>query len=387
MGSVERSKKRVHVWKRAIVHFCLCFVMGFFTGFFPTGKSSIFSYDNFNYVVSSSLSNKQQFSPQPIETISNQPETTSRFNTTTSSTTSNVNVSEEAIVPMPQNHPQRMKLSEQKEQGREEVEVEEEKRQIPPPRKLVIIVTPTSTNDNKFQGVLLRRMANTLRLAKPPLLWIVVEGQSESNDMSQILRKTGIMYRHLVFKENFTDIEAELDHQRNVALKHIEHHKLSGIVHFASLSNVYDLDFFNELRKIEGFGTWPIAVVGANRQRVIIEGPVCDSSEVIGWHLRKMNNETDDIDSKPPIPISSFGFNSSILWDPERWGRTSPIQTTSQDSIKFVKQVVLEDETEIKGIPPDGCSKIMLWRLNFPIQSTPNNAIPPLTTAIDNSQR
>ncbi|XP_062117195.1 beta-1,4-xylosyltransferase IRX9-like [Humulus lupulus] len=377
MGSVERSKKRVHVWKKAIVHFCLCFVMGFFTGFFPTGKSSLFSYDNFNYVVSSSTSNKQEFSPQPIETTSHR-ETTIRFTTTTGSTTTNVNVSEEAIVPMPHERPQRMKLSEQEE--------EEEKRQLPPPRKLVIIVTPTSTNDNKFQGVLLRRLANSLRLAKPPLLWIVVEGQSESNDVSQILRKTGIMYRHLVFKENFTDIEAELDHQRNVALKHIEHHKLSGIVHFASLSNVYDLEFFDELRKIEAFGTWPMALLAANRQKVMIEGPVCDSSQVMGWHLRKMNNETDD-DSKPPIQISSFGFNSSILWDPERWGRTSPVQTTSQDSIKFVKQVVLEDETEIKGIPPDGCSKIMLWRLNFPFQSSPNNVVPPLSTAIDNSQR
>ena len=46
--------------------------------------------------------------------------------------------------------------------------------------------------------------------------------------------------------------------------------------------------------------------------------------------------------------------------------------------------MVLEDETEIKGIPPDGCSKIMLWRLNFPTQTAPNN--PSLTTATDNNQ-
>jgi len=61
---------------------------------------------------------------------------------------------------------------------------------------------------------------------------------------------------------------------------------------------------------------------------VKIEGPVCDSSQVIGWHLRNMNNETDTI--TPPIHISSFAFNSSILWDPERWGRTSSVQDTSQ---------------------------------------------------------
>lgn len=70
-----------------------------------------------------------------------------------------------------------------------------------------------------------------------------------------------------------------------------------------------------------------MALLAANREKVIIEGPVCDSSQVIGWHLKKMNNQTDP---RPPIHISSFAFNSSILWDPERWGRTSSLQSSSQ---------------------------------------------------------
>ena len=233
MGSVERSKKRVHVWKKAIVHFCLCFVMGFFTGFFPTSKASVFSY-NYSSVVSSN--SKLEFSPQPVEKLS--------VNRSLTAETPS-----EATVPEAtrhrEEHIQRVKLSEEEDE-------EHDKRQLPElrPRKLVIIVTPTSTND-KFRSVLLRRLANTIRLVQPPLLWIVIEGQSESKEVSEILRKTGIMYRHLVFKENFTDTEAELDHQRNIALKHIEHHRLSGIVHFAGLPNVYDLEFFDELRKIE----------------------------------------------------------------------------------------------------------------------------------------
>lgn len=75
------------------------------------------------------------------------------------------------------------------------------------------------------------------------------------------------------------------------------------------------------------FGTWPIALLTPNKKKVIIEGPVCDSSQVIGWHLRKLSNESD---MRPPIHISSFGFNSSILWDPERWGRPSALQKYSQ---------------------------------------------------------
>lgn len=227
------------------------------------------------------------------------------------------------------------------------------------PRRQIIIVTPTSSRD-RLREVGLRRLANTIRLIGQPLLWIVVEAKSESSNLAEIMRKTGIMYRHLVFKENFTDSEAEMNHQRNVALKHIEHHRLSGIVHFAGLSNFYDLRFFDELREIEYdfsfslslsfsiiiclfefkigvefrvFGTWPMAVVTANKKKVVIEGPVCDSSQVIGWHLKKMGNQIQN--PKPQIHISSFAFNSSILWDPERWGRTSSVQDTSQVCLNF----------------------------------------------------
>lgn len=324
---MERSKKKVQIWKKAIVHFSLCFVMGFFTGFAPTGRSSSPAFSNL-------------VSPQPSEILHPTPHNVSR------------SLGDET--PLPSN-------------------TEEA------PRRLVIIVTPTSTRD-KFRGVFLRRLANTIKLVSQPLLWIVVESQSNSDEFSKILRKTGIMYRHLVFKENFTDTEAELDHQRNVALKHIEQHRLSGIVHFAGLSNVYDLGFFDELRDIEVFGTWPMALLSANKQKVIIEGPVCDSSQVIGWHLKRMHNETD---VKPPIHISSFAFNSSILWDPERWGRPSSVQHTSQNSIKFVKQVVLEDETKLKGIPPEECSKIMLWSLQLQMAAPPIHHTQ--TTAFDSS--
>nr|ACN30914.1 unknown [Zea mays] len=42
----------------------------------------------------------------------------------------------------------------------------------------------------------------------------------------------------------------ERHHQRNVALGHIEHHRLAGVVLFAGLGDVFDLRFFDELRGI-----------------------------------------------------------------------------------------------------------------------------------------
>ncbi|WVZ09082.1 hypothetical protein V8G54_022428 [Vigna mungo] len=217
MGSLERSKKKVLLWKKAMLHFSLCFVMGFFTGLAPTGKSSLFS-------TKVAVSNRTQFAPQPSEM---------------SLLTNSVN--ESFIAPPPITMSMKPAIPET-----------EKKKTLPKlkPRRLIIIVTPTSTK-LPHQAVFLRRLANTIKLVPQPLLWIVVEAKTNSTELPEILRKTGIMYRHVVFKENFTELEAELNHQRNLALKHIEHHRLNGIVHFAGLSNVYDLQFFHQLRDIE----------------------------------------------------------------------------------------------------------------------------------------
>ncbi|XP_057779079.1 beta-1,4-xylosyltransferase IRX9 [Salvia miltiorrhiza] len=325
MGSLDRSKKKVHLWKKAAVHFLLCFMMGFFTGFAPNRKTSI-------------SSGNATMSPQPVEAFHQ--EKTRNFN---------ISLLVEAAEPAEEeqnNNPQ------QEKEETEELDI----------RRLVIVITPMSTR-NKLRGPLLRRLASTLKLVAQPLLWIVVEQQPEDSEVSETLRRSGIMYRHVVFKENFTDTTSEMDFQRNVALNHIEHHRLTGIVHFAGLSNVYDLAFFEEIRAVEGFGAWPIAKLSANRKKVVIEGPVCDSSEVVGWHLKKMNNVTDA--TPLPLHISSFAFNSSILWDPERWGRTSSVQDSSQNSIGFVRKEVLEEEAKLKGIPTEGCSKVLLWDLKM----------------------
>lgn len=230
MGSSERPKKKVHLWKKATVHFLLCFIVGFFTGFAPTNKPSFST----NHVIATTGS--PEISP-PSEEISVKPVEHENGNFDRS-------VLDESLAMKVQERSNIGPKEEKGEKGDKGKEVNLT------PRRLVIIVTPTSDKD-ELRGVLLRKMANTLSLVPPPLLWVVVESQSESTEVSDILRKTNVMYRHLVFKENFTDVEAELDHQRNVALKHIEYHRLSGIVHFASLYNVYDLSFFDELRTIE----------------------------------------------------------------------------------------------------------------------------------------
>ncbi|KAF5940751.1 hypothetical protein HYC85_021918 [Camellia sinensis] len=221
MGTVERSKKKVQFYNKATFHFFLCFVMGFFTGFAPTGN--IFT-----------TKSESSLSPSQARTQSDS------FNTSL--------LDETPIVTIPTKSKSESEFESESESEHARLTNLEEVELIP--NRLIIVVTPTSVKD-RLRAVYLRRLANTLRLVPPPLLWMVVEQKSNSAGVSEILRKTGIMYRHLVFKENFTDFEAEMDHQRNLALNHIEHHRLSGIVHFAGLSNVYDLSFFDEIRAIE----------------------------------------------------------------------------------------------------------------------------------------
>lgn len=115
-------------------------------------------------------------------------------------------------------------------------------------QKLLIIVTPTYARP--FQTYYLLRLAQILKLVPPPLLWIVVELTSQSAETADILRRSGVMYRHLVCSKNVTDIKDVNVHQRNVALSHIGTHRLDGIVYFADDDYIYLGDLFEQIRKI-----------------------------------------------------------------------------------------------------------------------------------------
>jgi hypothetical protein len=117
---------------------------------------------------------------------------------------------------------------------------------------LLLIVTVTRPDGGMEQDASLARLAHTLRHVEPPLLWIVVgaENRTATARAVRVLRGTGLMFRHLTYDaSNLTFADADANYQRNVALRHIEQHRLNGVVHFAGASVVYDLRFFQELRR------------------------------------------------------------------------------------------------------------------------------------------
>lgn len=242
------------------------------------------------------------------------------------------------------------------------------------PRPVLVVVTTTESAPaaSGERAAALTRMAHTLRLVAPPLLWVVVEAAPDVPATARLLRATGLMYRHLTYKDNFTAADAaagkERHHQRNVALGHIEHHRLAGVVLFAGLGDVFDLRFFEHLRQISAFGAWPVATMSRDERKVVVQGPACSSSAVTGWFSRDFSfgNGTAAAATARPrqVDVHGFAFNSSVLWDPERWGRYPTSEPDkSQDSMKFVQQVVLEDFSKVKGIPSD-CSEVMVWHVD-----------------------
>ncbi|XP_038982404.1 probable beta-1,4-xylosyltransferase IRX9H [Phoenix dactylifera] len=233
-----------------------------------------------------------------------------------------------------------------------------------PLRKLLIVVTPTY--DRALQACYLSRLGQTLRLVPPPLLWIVVEMNAPSMETARLLRRTGVMYRHLVCKKNSTHIKDRGVHQRNTALEHIERHRLDGIVYFADDDNIYSLELFERMREIRRFGTWPVAMLAQSKNKAILEGPVCNGSQVIGWQTNEKSKKLQRFH----VVMSGFAFNSTILWDPKRWHRLTSNAIRQLDTVKegfqettFIEQIV-EDESQMEGLPYN-CARIMNWHLRL----------------------
>lgn len=233
---LERSKSMGQSWRKALFHFLVCFLLGMFVGLTPfasptlsmnfMSKHQVFSIDVFRHddririydlprnatpVFERSEMNDSTISKQHISTGELRDESPlDAFGNKSVDESSNVSF-----------------------------------------HNLLIIVTPTYARP--LQAYYLSRLAHTLKLVPPPLLWIVVEMNSQSAKTAGLLRYSGIMYRHLICKQNLTDVNDRGMHLRNVALLHIETHHLDGIVYFADDENTYALDLFEQMREIRYF--------------------------------------------------------------------------------------------------------------------------------------
>ncbi|XP_042484322.1 probable beta-1,4-xylosyltransferase IRX9H isoform X1 [Macadamia integrifolia] len=344
--TLERSKSKGQLWRRALFHFFICFLVGIFIGLTPLISTNISinlgsKHQAFSFEVLSPDGNAHQY-----DGTSKKGSLAEAQRSQDNASLETWSVKQEQLLGISNDNP----VTQLPFQDSDLMD-----------RKLLIIVTPTYTR--LFQAYYLNRLAQTLRLVSSPLLWIVVEMFSQSAETADILRRTGVMYRHLACYKNLTSVRDRRVHQRNVALSHIETHRLYGIVYFADDDNMYSVNLFEQMREIRRFGTWPVALLTASRSKSRLEGPVCNDSQVIGWHTARRNRRFHSA-------ISGFAFNSTIIWEPKRWHRTMIEPIRQLDTVKeevqesmFIEQVV-EDESQMEGLGED-CSRIMVWHLHL----------------------
>ncbi|CAN6206550.1 unnamed protein product [Urochloa humidicola] len=234
------------VLRRAMLHSCLCFVVGLVTGLAPSDWADAASR--------AAAANAQVLSTRAARAMNH----TAALLTT---------------------HYQLRYYQPEAEQTKRKQQQEEQ-------QVLVVVTTTTTTAqaphqpDRERRSAGLTRTAHALRLVSPPLVvvWLVVEPAREAPPTAALLRRTGLVYRHLTYADNFTSCDEERHHQRNVALAHVEQHRLRGVLLFAGLADVYDLRLLDNLRHIRTLGAWPVATVWEQEGRVAVQGPLCTSS-------------------------------------------------------------------------------------------------------------
>jgi hypothetical protein len=221
---VPKQRRGGYLWKKALLHFSLCFVMGFFTGFAPSSSSS-WRANGGDPTPPHRVGD--QFAPSRMSVGGSQ-----RIHIDSASANQDGTGG-----------------------GGATVDVDDDGEEGSGPRRMLIVVTTTRSGagERRRRRPELLRLAHTLRLVRPPVVWVVVEPAADAPATAEVLRGTGVMYRHLAFRpeENFTTPAAEAHAQRNAALAHVEKHRLSGVVHFADAAGVYDARFFDEIRQIE----------------------------------------------------------------------------------------------------------------------------------------
>ncbi|XP_042003037.1 probable beta-1,4-xylosyltransferase IRX9H [Salvia splendens] len=359
----SRDVDRFSSWRRVYLHILMCFVVGIFVGLTPFIPLSMST---------NSLPKQEAFDFELIG-LKNEMSKVGKVSLQENSTWGREKVNVEVSNP----RSDLTMLSNSMNQSRDVVFNID---------KLLIVITPTYAKP--LQAYFLNRLAHTLRLIQHPLLWIVVEMNYQSMETADLLRNSGVMYRHLICSiKNETGITDRSAHLRNVALSHIETHRLDGIAYFADDDRIYSTALFNQMRNISRIGTWTTAMLVQSRDEILIEGPICNSSRVVGWHVDDRKRRSQRFHAE----MSGFAFNSTVIWDQKRWHMPiiepiRQIETVKPDiqASTFIEQLV-EDESQMECFSM-ASSGIMVWHHTTDTYSYPHNwftsIISPLTDAL-----
>lgn len=78
-----------------------------------------------------------------------------------------------------------------------------------------------------------------------------------------------------------------------------------------------------------------MAKLSGSGRKSILERPVCNGNQVIGWHANESNGKF----KRFYVEMYGFAFNSTILWDPKRWHLPTQKPIRQLDTVKDGFQV------------------------------------------------
>ncbi|KAG6442495.1 galactosylgalactosylxylosylprotein 3-beta-glucuronosyltransferase I [Manduca sexta] len=212
-------------------------------------------------------------------------------------------------------------------------------------------ITPTYAR--LAQKADLTRLSQTLSLVKN-FHWIVIEdSETKTKLVENLLKESSLKYTHLNVKTHKAKHStASGVEQRNAALEWLRGYletaeDKKGVVYFMDDDNTYSLKVFEEMRKINKVGVWPVGIVGGMR----VEMPLVTNGKVTGFNAVW----------KPfrpfPIDMAGFAINATLFLDHPDAKFSRKVQSGFQES-EILKYFTTKEEMEPLA---DNCTKVYVW--------------------------
>ncbi|KAM3957813.1 LOW QUALITY PROTEIN: galactosylgalactosylxylosylprotein 3-beta-glucuronosyltransferase I-like [Aphomia sociella] len=220
----------------------------------------------------------------------------------------------------------------------------------------------------------LTRLSQTLMLVKN-FHWIIVEDSEKKTPLVEnFLKESTLKYTHLNVKTQTMKHSTMMDiniclfktdsfntswycasgvEQRNMALDWLRRHlKKSedkrGVVYFMDDDNTYSLKVFDEMRKINKVGIWPVGLVGGMR----VEMPLVKDGKVTGYNAVWKS-------FRPfPIDMAGFAINATLFLEKPNAKFSRKVQSGYQES-EILKYFV-PSKNDLEPLA-DNCTKVYVW--------------------------
>uniref|UniRef100_A0AC34R3S2 Galactosylgalactosylxylosylprotein 3-beta-glucuronosyltransferase n=1 Tax=Panagrolaimus sp. JU765 TaxID=591449 RepID=A0AC34R3S2_9BILA len=255
-----------------------------------------------------------------------------------------------------QNHRMELKLEHVQTEVRDLTNSRKDRKYLP----TIFFITPTKFKPE--QKADLTRLGQTL-IHIPNLFWIIVEDSDEPTMMPKLLLKR-LNFKsayHLAirtpekFRMNSSDPNWKYPRgvvQRNAALQYIRtNHRgyKKSVIYFGDDDNVYDWRLFEEMRKINKIGIWPVGIVGG----MIVETPILASNgTIVGF------NSIWKPDRPFPIDMAAFAVNTSLVIQNPDAKFSYDVPRGYQESHFLTSLGLTRMDLEPKA---EFCSKVYVW--------------------------